>query len=113
MSLAALWTPPNTEELLRVFSFSNMAEHTKAAEAVFKKYGTNLQLYPLDPIPPSERRGAWLYQHQAMHNDLDDTLGVAGVDLTSVVWEDPEQVLVWIELHAPLHMQYAQILGTT
>ncbi len=112
MSLATLWTPPVTERLLLDFSFSNMDEHRKAADAVFRKYGINLQLYPLDPIPPAAYRGAWDYNHQAMHNDLDSILGVAGVDLTSVVWDDPEQVLVYIQLHAPLHMQYAKILGT-
>jgi hypothetical protein len=116
MSLEAVWLIPSDAERSGTFSFSNMDEHVKASLAVFKKYGVNLQLYPLDPMPPvdSELRGLWAYQHQAMHNDLDAVLGVgSGPDLSSIDWNSREQLIVWAQLHAPRHMLYAQTLGLT
>lgn len=116
MSLDALWLPPTDQISSATFSFSNMDEHTKAAIAVFKKYGVNLQLYPLDPMPPIEGGGRelWAANHQALHNDLDSVLGMdGGPDLSSVEWKDPEQLKVWVQLHAPRHQLYAQVLGLT
>jgi hypothetical protein len=114
MSLDAVWLVPSDERSSAVFSFSNMDEHKKAADAVFQKYGVNLQLYPLDPMPPLDRRGSWASDHQAMHNDLDSVLGLAdGPDLSSIDWNDPEQLKVWQQLHAPRHQLYAQVLGLT
>jgi hypothetical protein len=116
MSLDAIWLPPTDAWSSAIFSFSNQDEHVKAADAVFKKYGVNLQLYPLDPMPPvdSGARQSWAENHQAMHNDLDSVLGLAdGPDLSSIDWNDQEQLKVWVELHSPRHMIYAQVLGTT
>jgi len=116
MSLDCIWLIPSDEQRTGTFSYSNQDEHTKAAIAVFKKYGLNLQLYALDPMPPlgSELRGTWAYQHQAMHNDLDSVLGLGGgPDLSSVDWNDREQLVVWTQLHAPRHLLYAQTLGLT
>jgi hypothetical protein len=116
MSLEALWLIPSDAERSGTFSFSNMDEHIKASLAVFKKYGVNLQLYPLDPMPllSSDRMGEWGYQHQAMHNDLDSVAGLGGgPDLSSIDWNDPEQLVVWTQLHAPRHLLYAQTFGLT
>ena len=116
MSLDAIWLLPTDFERTSIFSFSNMDEHAKAAQAIFKKYGVNLQLYSLDPMPPinSPLRQVWDYQHQAMHNDIDNVLGVgAGPDLSSVDWNDYEQVVVWSQLHSPRHLLYAQVLRLT
>jgi hypothetical protein len=115
VSLEAVWLLPTNEEATNTFAFSNMDEHTKAADAVFKKYGVNLQLYSLDPMPLlADQRQDWAYRHQAMHNDLDAVLGLAaGPDLSSIDWNDPEQVVVWQQLHAPRHVLYAQTLGLT
>jgi hypothetical protein len=116
MSLEALWLIPSDAERSGTFSFSNMDEHVKASLAVFKKYQVNLQLYPLEPMPllTSGLIDEWAYNHQAMHNDLDSVLGLGGgPDLSSIDWNDPEQLVVWTQLHAPRHLLYAQTLGLT
>lgn len=116
MSLEAIWLIPSDAERAGTFSFSNMDEHVKAAQAVWRKYQVNLQLYPLDPMPllNSPRIGEWSYNHQAMHSDIDDVLGLGGgPDLASIDWNDPEQLVVWTRLHAPRHLIYAQTLGLT
>ena len=114
MSLETIWLPPIDEQSSAVFAFSHMDEHVKIANAIFAKYGVNVQLYPLDPMPPLDNRGLWGNQHQAMHNDADAVLGLAsGPDLTSLDWNNHEEVAVWSQLHVPRHLLYAQTLGLT
>jgi len=114
MSLDSVWRSPTDEHSSAEFSFSHQDEHVKAADAVFKKFGVNLLIYSLDPMPPLNDRGAWGNMHQAMHNDLDAVLGLAsGPDLSAIDWSDPEQVTVWTQLHSPRHQLYAQTLGLT
>ena len=109
MSLAVLFNIPESAEDFLTFSFHNQDQHALIVRAVFTNRGIRLPLYLMDPIPPSDP-GDWLRTHQQAHNDFNGVLGIDGVDLTSVDFNDPEQLASWSRLHGEEHRQAADIL---
>ena len=112
MSLAVLANipDPNDERTFDLFSFSNQDSHIRIANAAFAQKSTSLSIYVLDPMPFPDL-GAWLANHQQMHNDMNGISGVQGVDLTSVDWTDEEQRVNWTRLHWAEHQQNEQFWG--
>lgn len=110
MALSTLYNVPNSLNDLNVFSFTNMNEHEKIAAALLSQYSVAVPLYPLDPIPFFDM-GAWLEQHQILHNIMNATLGTNSDDLTTVNFNDKNQLAEWIWLHAQEHYQAAGKLG--
>lgn len=111
MSLANLLNIPNISDQngFNEFSFSNQDSHVKIANAIFTQHSASLAVYTLDPIPFHDV-GAWLRNHQQMHNDMNSVTGVVGNDLSAVDWNDPEQSAYWAQLHWSEHQQNEQIL---
>lgn len=112
MSLATLLNIPALDDSrsLGEFSFSNQDQHRQIADAVMRSMGTQLNIYPLDPIP-MYAIGAWLGLHQRAHDDMASALGVQNFDLSSVDFKDEQQMAAWIRLHFNSHQQAATILG--
>lgn len=92
-----------------VWSFSNMDHHRQTIRAIAAQKGINLNEYTVDPIP-FFALGAWAYNHQQMHNDVNGVLGTGGFDLTTLDVEDAGQLTAWIRLHASEHQSWATIL---
>ena len=113
MSLAGLWNVPANESQLAQWSFDNAAQHADIIRVIFKNTGKQLDSYVIDPFDAAspEQMGAWLYQHQTMHQQMDAILGIAGYDLTEVNFLDQSMLGGWIQAHALEHQQAAQILG--
>lgn len=107
--LAALLNIPSGPEGWSYFGFHNMDEHRQIL-AGLRRQGTSLPEYVLDPIPLHDI-GAWAYNHQAMHTGMNEALGIAGSDLTTVNFNDPGEVSSWIRLHFNEHALAAQKLG--
>src|SRR6266851_7962419 len=103
MSLAGLYNldPKDPASLMR-WSFANMAEHFKIQRAIFDKHKLNLPLFPLDPIPLFDLV-SWGVSHQAMHAGANAVLKLPGNDLTTVDFTKPEDIVVWVQLHASEH----------
>jgi hypothetical protein len=112
MSLATLLNIPSAqrENTFHEFSFSNQDSHVRIINAVFAKMGTALPLYVMDPMPLWDL-GIWFRNHQQAHNDMNAATGVAGNDLSSVDWRDPQQAAYWIELHWNEHLRNEMKLG--
>lgn len=110
MSIAVLFNVPDTPEGFSVFSFNNADQHALIVSAIAAKKGVELPAYVLDPIPPTDPQ-TWLQIHQASHNAFTAVLGIAGVDLTDVDFNDPEQASSWHRLHGEEHRQAANMLG--
>jgi hypothetical protein len=110
MGLATLYNVPTTEQEMNVFSFNNAAEHTKIADSLFRQFSLPIPQFVLDPIPLDDT-GAWLFQHQSLHNIMNGVLNTPSNDLTSVDFKDPEQLSAWIWLHAQEHYKAADKLG--
>lgn len=108
--LAALYNSFSDQAGMSQFSFANNDQHTQIIEAIARRFNVALPTYILDPIPANAPSN-WLYTHQAVHNDMNGVLGIAGNDLSDVDFTDPQQVASWVWLHAQEHYQAAQILG--
>ena len=109
MSVANLFNVPGDEKALLQFSFANMAEHHKIAQALFDDRGVRVDVFILDPLPINDP-GVWLYQHQQAHNDQNSALGISGTDLTTVDLKDQGQFAAFIILHAIEHRTASSIL---
>lgn len=110
MSVASLFNTPGDERGLLIFGFNNADQHALIVDRIFKTQSVLLPTFILDPIPTGDT-DTWLSTHQASHNAFTEALGIAGVDLTAVDFNDPEQVSSWMRLHGEEHRQAAQMLG--
>lgn len=81
------------------------------SKAIFAQRGISVTFYPLDPMPVSDL-GAWFYQHQAWHQEINRILGVQGVDLTDVDFKNSGEAASFIRLHGNEHLLWSQRLGT-
>lgn len=113
MSLAALWNIPSTEDQLAQWSFVNAAAHADIIRVVFQTTGRQLDGFVLDPFNPQDQASfqTWLYQHQAMHAEMDAILGITSYDLTEVDFTNQGVLAGWIQSHAIEHQQAGQILN--
>lgn len=113
MSLAALFNVPEDPDQLAQWSFVNAAAHTDIIRVVYQRAGVVLSSYVLDPLDPTNPASmqTWLYQHQLMHQQMDQVLGIAGYDLLDVDLTDRGQFAAWIQSHASEHLQAGQILN--
>lgn len=109
MGVATLYNVPTNSNEMNIFSFNNLAEHEKIANAIFNKYNIAVPIFVIDPIPLFNL-GAWLQQHQVLHNIMNNVLGTNSNDLTTVDFNDQTQLSEWIWLHAQEHYQAAATL---
>lgn len=110
MALATLYNVPSSDDELNIFSFANADQHTNIARGLIGQYNVFPPFYVLDPLPLRDM-GAWLEQHQILHNIMNGVLGTNSNDLTAVDFNDPDQLTEWIWLHAQEHFTAADLLG--
>ena len=110
MSVPTLYQNPHTPEEMAVWSFAHQAHHRDIARLVFEVYGTRLDEFVLDPFDPRDEEG-WLITHQIMHGQMDEVLGISGYVLSSVDWNDPDQLKMWLTHHGSEHFQAGTILN--
>ena len=110
MSLADLFNIPQDDDSMKKWSALHMAHHRSINFAIQQQTNTLLPLYVIDPVNLANP-GAFLNQHQDLHNNTDAILGIPGYDLTEVNWNDPGQRASWIWLNATLHRAEADALG--
>lgn len=106
MALADLFNVPSSPEEMAKWSFAHQAHHRELNDEIFQKHGISIPEYILDPVNLADPL-AFLYQHQQWHADIDQVLGIAGYDLTSVDFTDKEDFAGWIWLNAQLHLAEA------
>lgn len=113
MPIAGLYEYPQDQADFSQWSFAHMAHHRDIIRLVFDQQGVELQEYSLDPFDPKDRNGlaTWLANHQVMHQDMDEALGIAGYNLSQVDWNDRAAMSVWLENHGDEHYQAGQILN--
>ena len=109
MALSTLYNIPSDDETFNIFSFANSDEHTKIASIIASQYSVSVPFYVLDPMP-LQNMGAWLLQHQILHNLMNSVSGGESNDLTSVDFNDEDQRAEWFWLHAQEHFQAADAL---
>jgi hypothetical protein len=107
--LANLANVPSTDEERAQWSFAHMAHHRDIAEKIYVLVKIALPEYIIDPIDPNDV-GQWEYQHQLMHDNQNQLLGIEGQDLTGVDWKNQNVLTAWIQLNFNEHYQASNIL---
>lgn len=107
--VAALFNVPSTDQERAIWSFAHAAHHNDIIRVIFQITGVILATYILDPFDP-DNTGVWADQHQQMHNQMDDILGISPFNLDEVNWKDKSTLSGWIYDNANEHFQAANIL---
>lgn len=107
--LADLYNVPTTDEERAQWTFAHMAHHRDIAEKIYVLVKVAIPEYILDPVDPNDT-GTWEYQHQLMHDNQNQILGIEGQDLTGIDWKNKNELSGWIFLNASEHYQASQIL---
>lgn len=107
--LADLYNVPGTDEERAQWSFAHMAHHRDINLAIYNLIKVALPEYILDPINLNDT-GTWEYQHQLMHDNQNQLLGIQGQDLTDIDWKNQNLLNAWTFLNASEHYQASQIL---
>ena len=108
-AIANIYNVPSTDSELASWAFAHMAHHRDINRRIYELVSISLPEYTLDPIDPNDV-GQWEYQHQLMHNNQNQVLGIMGFDLSEVNWQDSNLLAGWIWLNASEHLQAADIL---
>lgn len=101
---------PTVKLELDEWTFAHMVHHRDVNARIFKLVGIRLDEYVLDPVDPKDP-GQWEYQHQAMHQLVNTILGVNGLDLSDVDFNNPGSLAGWIQSNFSEHIQWSNILG--
>lgn len=92
------------------WSFSNSNHHQAVHQAIQAQSLGNLTQYQLWPIR-WENPADFLLRHQSDHNAINQTLGVAGTDLTGIDFKNKAQVDQWNQAHYDEHKTWQAITG--
>jgi hypothetical protein len=107
--IADLYNVPSTDAERAQWSFAHMAHHRDIAAKIYLLTKIHLPEFILDPIDPNDT-GQWEDQHQIMHDNQNQLLGIEGQDLTGVDWKDQRLLTAWIWLNVNEHVQASNIL---
>lgn len=109
MAIGSLFNVPSTENELNEWSFAHMAMHIDVNKQIQTLNGPGVTSYVLDPVSPKDT-GAWIYQHQNWHNQVNSIIKTQGYDLTGLDWTDNKSLPGWIQLHATEHYMWSDAL---
>lgn len=107
--LANLYNVPVSDIDRAQWAFAHMAHHRDINLAIYNLIKVALPEYILDPVNPNDAE-QWEYQHQLMHDNQNQILGIEGQDLTGIDWKNPNLLAGWIWLNAHEHVLASNIL---
>lgn len=107
--LADLYNVPSTDQERSQWAFAHMAHHRDINVKIYLLIKLALPEYVLEPIDVNDT-GTWEYQHQLMHDDFNQILGIQGQDLTGIDWKDQNLLAGWVFLNSSEHYQASVIL---
>lgn len=110
MSVASLAERPHDARSFDFFAANNADHHLLIISALQQKLGITLPTYNLYPIAPSDKE-AWLWRHQATHQQMDAVLGIEPNDLQVLDLSNGQNVEMWIQWHFQEHYLAGQLLG--
>lgn len=110
MSLATLLYPPPTDRGMDEWLFANVQHHRTITDAIASQRGVRIAEQNIWPVGKGDWRN-FLRRHQEWHDAINGALGVPGVDLQSLDFNNKQQVDAWIWLHFVSHRAWAQALG--
>ncbi len=108
-AVAALANVPGSDQERAMWSFAHAVHHQDIIRVIYQVTKIALPTYILDPFDPN-RLEVWADQHQQMHNDFDQILGISPYNLDDIDWNDRSTLSGWIWNNFSEHYQAANIL---
>ena len=110
MSIANIFNNSETPLELAQWSTLHMILHRNLNLAVLHQHNILLPEFVLDPFDPLAP-GVWLLNHQTMHDNIDNIIGLPSYNLLDLNWADPEARQDWLDTHALQMQQETNVLG--
>jgi hypothetical protein len=85
--VAALANVPGTDQERAIWSFAHAAHHRDIIRVIYQVTRIALPEYILDPIDINDT-SIWADQHQQMHSQMDQILGISSFNLDDWNWKD-------------------------
>lgn len=108
--LAALLNIPHTEQEWSQFAYAHRDSHDRIRAAIKAKTGVSLTDYQIDPMNP-QSIDLFLQNNSQLHDDMNSTLGLPGVNLDVVDLSKDNERDAWINFHYLEHYYAERKLG--
>ena len=102
--IASLYNVPSTDEELTTWAFLHAAHHADINRVIQQTQGVQLSAPVLNPFDPNDMQ-EWLDQHQILHQQMNQVLGISGFNLDEVDFNAEGQRAGWIWLNGQEHQQ--------
>lgn len=109
MSLAQVQFPPPTEHGLDEWFMEHDQHHLALIAAIGRQHGVALQYYPIYPVNGDDLT-VWNRGHQAMHNQMNEALTIAGSDISTLDLKSKDKNN-WFFQHFIMHQAAAELCG--
>lgn len=110
MAIPSLLNVPKDSRQWNSWSFTHKIQHDNINRAILAQKNQSLTTYILDPIN-FQVPSVFLQNNGQIHLDVCSALGVNGTDLTSVNWQNEEELTNWIYQHWLEHSNFNSALG--
>lgn len=87
---------------LSSWAWHHRVDHQDIASAVKKQLNITLPQYEIEPMTFT-KDSIFLLRNQQMHSDMNAALGLSGVDLSTLNFDDRSQVQAWLFQHFQEH----------
>ncbi|HKS73540.1 MAG TPA: hypothetical protein VJQ82_10120 [Terriglobales bacterium] len=101
--------PREPQDWLR-WSYHHRDSHSRIRIAIQNQGGPELPDYPVDPISQGHL-GDFLQYNSQLHSDMNGVLKLQSSDLLDIDFENEQQRIAWIHLHAQEHFDAEAMLG--
>lgn len=96
--------------LIEEWTFSHWQDHLEIIKAIQTQKSTVLIPWMIWPFNKDNAED-WLLKHQQLHDDMNSTLNLQGVDLENLDFQDVKAMEVWIDVNYREHLSARSILA--
>jgi hypothetical protein len=107
--VAALANVPGTPQELAEWSFAHAVHHIDIVRVIYQITKIALPIYVLDPIDINNPQ-VWADQHQQMHTQMDQILGISGFNLDDWDWKNKSTLASNVWNNFQEHLQASETL---
>lgn len=107
--VAAIANVPGSDQERNIWSFAHAAHHADIIRVIYQITKIALPTYILDPFDVNNTE-IWADQHQLMHLQMDQILGISPLNLDEVDWKNKATLGSWIFDNFTEHLQAANTL---
>lgn len=102
----------NDDDAWESFRLAHGLAHQTIYLEIGRLNGGSAKKYPMFEIQKWDKD--WLQNHYIEHNSIAEALNIVGTpDISSVNFENQDEVDSWMQAHTAIHKQIDEILGLT